>query len=86
MYDPMPPHGEIIRFVALHTKTVGWPPWRREIAAEFQISLNSAQRLMMECREMGLVEVGYGARQLRLTARGNKLLAMKAIVDPETQF
>jgi Mn-dependent DtxR family transcriptional regulator len=86
MSSRLPTHDAIVRFIALHIRTFDWPPTRREIAAEFQISLSTAQILTMECREMGLIEVGYGARQLRLTQKGNKLLMMKAIVDPETQF
>lgn len=81
-----PTPADVVLFIQTFIEEYNWPPTRREIAAGLGIPLERTQRLVVEAAQVGWLEVGHTARQVRITHSGAKLLQQKFMGDPYGQF
>lgn len=69
MWDP----SDVLDYIASYRKRMGYPPSRREVAAEFGVSLNTAQRMFTRLVEEGLITiVPTVSRAVNITESGMK--------------
>lgn len=72
------PHGQMVRWLMEYREENGYSPSRREIAAHFEIGLDSAQRAIEDLVAEGLLDVTPNIpRAMNITGAGMKLARSK---------
>lgn len=68
-------YDEIVRFIERFKATNGYPPTVREVAAEWDVSADSAHKQLRKMIDAGLIQVTPGlSRSMNVTGAGMKML------------